>query len=359
MTDAHAHDVLAEALHDVRRRFGEAAFTDRRRLISLLSDKAPDARRDIHAIATAIDEGVPAALTATERHMLGMEIDRQANNLENATGMRVDIARAVVRALAYALDLGPPPSIYQAGAAMPAPVAPAAPAAAGPAIARAPHPAPPATAAPGHRAKGSNRNGLIAGGVAVALLLVAAPFIAKDDPAGTSAVAGRPGAAAQGYAGETVDQGVAPKSELESNVGSPTPLTIPVGRRVTTAEVQRMVADDPSAMLVDVLANPHASTIRNAAFLPIAGMPGTLADATQSQVARGLKDLVADKPQRPLIFFCAGAVCWESYNAMLRADAAGFRNIYWYRGGLASWGEAGLPMQPLPAQGSSNLLFGQ
>ena len=33
---------------------------------------------------------------------------------------------------------------------------------------------------------------------------------------------------------------------------------------------------------------------------------------------------------------------------MLRANAAGYSQLYWYRGGLASWQEAGLPMAPLP-----------
>ena len=55
------------------------------------------------------------------------------------------------------------------------------------------------------------------------------------------------------------------------------------------------------------------------------------------------------KPGRPLVFFCAGAHCWESYNAVLRADAAQFRNLYWYRGGLASWQAANLPMEQTPA----------
>ncbi|MFZ4122564.1 MAG: rhodanese-like domain-containing protein [Caulobacterales bacterium] len=44
----------------------------------------------------------------------------------------------------------------------------------------------------------------------------------------------------------------------------------------------------------------------------------------------------------------AGAACWESYNAVLRAQAAGFTRVYWYRGGLRSWEEAQLPLQSVP-----------
>jgi rhodanese-related sulfurtransferase len=32
---------------------------------------------------------------------------------------------------------------------------------------------------------------------------------------------------------------------------------------------------------------------------------------------------------------------------VLRAYEAGYRNLYWYRGGIAAWTAAGLPTQPL------------
>jgi hypothetical protein len=34
---------------------------------------------------------------------------------------------------------------------------------------------------------------------------------------------------------------------------------------------------------------------------------------------------------------CRGALCWESYNAGLRAKYAGYHKIFWYRGGLDAW----------------------
>ncbi|NBB15586.1 sulfurtransferase [Caulobacter sp. SLTY] len=142
--------------------------------------------------------------------------------------------------------------------------------------------------------------------------------------------------------------GVAAKPTLESNVGSATPLDIPVGRRIATTELQKLLAQDSSTLLVDVLADPHQTTLRNAIYLPAAGYPGTVNDNLQPQVAAQLKAAVGNQPQRPLVFFCAGAMCWESYNAVLRAAAAGYKNVYWYRGGLASWQAAGQPFQPLP-----------
>ena len=39
----------------------------------------------------------------------------------------------------------------------------------------------------------------------------------------------------------------------------------------------------------------------------------------------------------PLVFFCPGVKCWESYNAALRAINLGYSKVYWYRGGISSW----------------------
>ncbi len=115
-------DRLAAILAEARPRLGPNGFAEKRRVIGLLSDKAPDAKREIRAIGVAIDEGVPTVLARTERQLLGVEMDRLVNALEDDTGIRPELARQVVRAFAFALDLGPPPSIYEAGpaAAMPA-----------------------------------------------------------------------------------------------------------------------------------------------------------------------------------------------------------------------------------------------
>lgn len=115
---AQIYDRLAEALAEIRPRFGAAGFSDRRRVIGLLADKVPDAKREIRVVGTAIDEGIPAALARTERQLVGVEMDRLANSLEASTGLRLDIARQVVRSFAFAMDLGPPPSIYEQAAAM-------------------------------------------------------------------------------------------------------------------------------------------------------------------------------------------------------------------------------------------------
>jgi len=47
---------------------------------------------------------------------------------------------------------------------------------------------------------------------------------------------------------------------------------------------------------------------------------------------------------RPMVFYCVDAECWLSYNAALRAIKLGYTNVMWYRGGVAAWRTAELPM---------------
>jgi ABC-type phosphate/phosphonate transport system substrate-binding protein/rhodanese-related sulfurtransferase len=57
-----------------------------------------------------------------------------------------------------------------------------------------------------------------------------------------------------------------------------------------------------------------------------------------------LSDTVKDK-NAPLIFACNGPECWKSYKASVWAYNAGYRNIYWFRGGFPEWKEKNLPLE--------------
>jgi rhodanese-related sulfurtransferase len=50
----------------------------------------------------------------------------------------------------------------------------------------------------------------------------------------------------------------------------------------------------------------------------------------------------ADK-NAPVIFACNGAECWKSYKACQQAAKAGYKQVYWFRGGFPEWSLAGLP----------------
>ncbi len=57
----------------------------------------------------------------------------------------------------------------------------------------------------------------------------------------------------------------------------------------------------------------------------------------------GLAKLGKDEP---LIFLCNGAECWKSYKASKWARDAGYRNVYWLRGGMPEWVAQELPTEP-------------
>lgn len=390
MSDTAVFDALATTLADAHERFGAAAFTNRRRLTGLLADHVADARREIRAVGTAIDEGVPNALTGCERHLIGMEMDRLAERLEATTGLRFDIARPIVRSFAYALGLGPLPSIYVVTTPVPTPVPPAPQSIEVPRAIDAASPSPvptpvmPSQPMPAPSAHDEDDDDVfIIGGRAIpktqaylgggGLLLVLASLQLLGDrkparPVGPTPVitatvvpASNAGGSTgqrldygqpiveQNYANESTDFGIASKATLESNVGSRTPLLVPGGRRITTAALQKMLASEPATVVVDVLDSQHPRTVRGAKFLPGLGNGGSTDDQLQPRFATALAQATDNRKVRPVVFFCYGAECWESYNAVLRAAAAGYINLYWYRGGILSWQAAGLPTDATPS----------
>lgn len=355
MSGPQLYDQLGEALKTQRERFGANALDNRRRVVSLLADALPEARREIRAVASALDEGAVEALTGCERRLLGMEMDRQADRLEQSVGLRPDLAKQVIRALAYALNLGPPPSVYEAAPAPPISAPTGVQDWAGVSHLATQHPVSPP---PGHppaaglgavllTIQGRAITGLHAVLAACAVMLVVfIPPMLTGQRGGQTTRTNT--TLASDYAGELTDTGVRPKDTLESNVGSPTPMSVPGGQRVTTVELRDAVNSDPNILLIDVLVDPHQNTIQGARYLPAAGQPGSFNDTAQTRTTQALQNITGGDRNRPLVFFCAGSACWESYNAVLRARSAGYTRLLWYRGGLASWSSAGLPMQPLP-----------
>lgn len=57
-----------------------------------------------------------------------------------------------------------------------------------------------------------------------------------------------------------------------------------------------------------------------------------------------LLELHAPDKNHPVVFYCAGRDCWLAVNAALRAKAAGYTQVQWYRGGYTAWKAAGLPL---------------
>lgn len=147
------------------------------------------------------------------------------------------------------------------------------------------------------------------------------------------------------HAGEETDWGVAPQTQLRRPpYSAPTPLAVPGARTVTTDELRTLLESPAPPLLVDVAGGDGHMTLPDAHWLPGAGRGVHFLDPLQAAIADWLAELTRGDKTRALAVFCVDAKCWLSYNVALRALALGYTNVLWYRGGIAAWAAAGLPL---------------
>jgi PQQ-dependent catabolism-associated CXXCW motif protein len=150
------------------------------------------------------------------------------------------------------------------------------------------------------------------------------------------------------YDWETRDFGTPPQATLRlADFDQPTPNTIPGAKLIRTDQLQSSIDRGERPVLIDVSdAPPGHKTIPGANTLYGFGVGGDFKDQTQKNLAGALAKITANNKQAPLVIFCVNPQCWKSYNVSLRAAALGYPNVYWYRGGLDAWDQAGLRMAP-------------
>ena len=381
---AATYDDLAEELARYVRRFGPDELRNRRRLLGFVADYMPNARRELRMVDTLHREGVIETLTNTPRERSAMETDRLIQLLEQDLGLNRELASHSVRAMAHALGLGPLPGAYadaaRAAAPTPSPVTGGGRVLGLETVPVAAHSAsqpiaPTEVRAAAHaRSRKRGKKGKsgdfltrigfgnkTVGTVVATVVGCFIGLIVLGNLIGPTPEEGQQVQADSGpeaptaadtteYADEGRDYGIPAKATLESNLGSPTPMDIPGATRITTGQLVQMLGDANPPLVVDVLNGNHAQVLPGAAFIPVGGAPGNFGDEYQKQFESALQQVAGDKATR-LVFYCAGPSCWESYNAALRARQAGYSAIYWYRGGIAAWGAAGLPMVQKPAAG--------
>lgn len=150
--------------------------------------------------------------------------------------------------------------------------------------------------------------------------------------------------APHGYAEESRDWGVPPARVLRT-VGyhAPTPTHIPGGKVVTTLELKALMESEARPYVIDVLGGGVHRTIAGA-FWMIGSGAGDMSKDEEQRFAKAIAGFAGGEKARPMVFFCVDAECWLSYNAALRTIALGYTHVMWYRGGIAAWRAAELPM---------------
>lgn len=138
------------------------------------------------------------------------------------------------------------------------------------------------------------------------------------------------------YADEARDYGV---SSMSSPKGSPysqaTPMSIPGAKTIKTDELKEMLAGDIKPVLVDALAG--AAMIDGADGLGSSIGEQRMFGPDRTMFPKALEKLTGGDKGKAVVFYCRSSQCWHSYNASLHAIAAGYTNVYWYRGGIDAW----------------------
>lgn len=100
------------------------------------------------------------------------------------------------------------------------------------------------------------------------------------------------------------------------------------------------------ATVVDTrVANEYAEAhIKGAISVPYKEKSAKAPDFDASQDSFDLSKLPADK-NAAIVMYCNAGECWKSYKASAVAIKAGYKKIYWFRGGLPEWKSKGLPTE--------------
>lgn len=135
---------------------------------------------------------------------------------------------------------------------------------------------------------------------------------------------------------ETRDFGVPPTGQLRNGqMHGATPTAIPGGQIVSTEALANAINSGVQLVLIDVLGGQYS--LPNALVAPGLAQPGNTRDRVQQQAAQWLQQVTQGNPDMPIVVYCSDPQCWLSYNAALRTISAGYRQVYWYRGGLQAW----------------------
>jgi rhodanese-related sulfurtransferase len=117
------------------------------------------------------------------------------------------------------------------------------------------------------------------------------------------------------------------------------------GATVVTAEKAKSLMDGGAPMIDARVANEYAEAhIKGAKNVPYKEKSAKAADFDAKQDSFDLAKLPADK-NAPIIFQCNGAECWKSYKAAHEAMKAGYKKVYWFRGGFPEWKAKGYPVE--------------
>lgn len=131
---------------------------------------------------------------------------------------------------------------------------------------------------------------------------------------------------------------------FQSAHASDTPATLD-GTTVVTADKAKELHDKGTMVIDARVANEYAdSHIKGAISVPYKEKSAKAPDFDASQDSWDMSKLPADK-NTPMIIYCNAGECWKSYKAAKMAVKAGYKKVYWFRGGMPEWKAKGYPSE--------------
>jgi rhodanese-related sulfurtransferase len=123
-----------------------------------------------------------------------------------------------------------------------------------------------------------------------------------------------------------------------------TPTSLPGAKIISAAEAKALIEKGVPVYDVREGEEYEKAHVPGAISLPYkeASAKEVGFDPVDDQFA--LNKLPKDK-NAPLVMYCDGTICWKSYKSTVMAIQAGWKNVYWYRGGFPEWKEKGLPIE--------------
>lgn len=123
-----------------------------------------------------------------------------------------------------------------------------------------------------------------------------------------------------------------------------TPTSLPGAKIIAVAEAKALIAKGVPVYDVRDEEEYEKAHVPGAISLPYkeASAKEVGFDPADDQFA--LNKLPKDK-NAPLVMYCDGTICWKSYKSSVMAIQAGWKNVYWFRGGFPEWKEASKPVE--------------
>jgi rhodanese-related sulfurtransferase len=120
-----------------------------------------------------------------------------------------------------------------------------------------------------------------------------------------------------------------------------TPTSLPGAKIISAAEAKDLISKGVPVYDVRNEEEYQAAHVPGAISVPYKEGSAKEVGFDQADDQFALNKLPKDK-NAPLMMYCDGTICWKSYKSAVMAIQAGWKNVYWFRGGFPEWKEAGM-----------------